>query len=415
MSTEQIIESESSAFMPTSSGAFMPTSSNAFMPTSTSELSSDFILNQKMSIGSCSIKNNRKINQDSVGELLSIDSLHSIGIVADGHGIYGHIASQTAIKAVIRFFEDKINNMPELLGPLMDDESCVQGRVQVFFDELFTLVHHEVRQAFLNMDDDYVVDPDDIFGIVRDSLNTYVCGGSTLTVTIVSTLIDGSRIVLCANVGDSDTIIVQNTEESALTFEHLTVDHSPDNHSEFERLKNLDPTIFPKKLSLEYEMKPGYILSKDEDIRIFNEDGSTKPVSSGAYHTTVRKDFSMYAKNNHDDINIAMTRAIGDFVIHKYGMTHLPSVKIHKVNTTQDFLIISASDGIWDCVIYEEYVEFVNQQLSSNLQMNASVHSKLADAESLANLLCTEAVKIGTSIFGKNGYDDTTILIIHCL
>ena len=362
-----------------------------------------------MRVGSYSIKNHRKFNQDYVSDLCSTDGLHVVSIVADGHGDYGHIASQSAVETIRSIFGANIDNMSAFLAPLIDDET----QAQVFFDGMFLQVHSNVRQSFLSLNSMFVVDSSDPHGVVRNRLNCMdaVSGGTTLTVTVVTTLADGSRKIFCANVGDSDAILIKmNTADQSVVkgqVDHLSVGHSPDNLLEYERIRDLDPSLYPNKLRLEYEFRPGYINSSGQLTAVFGPDGTANPVPDGIYYTTVRKDYATYARCNcRDPITIAMTRAIGDFAAHQYGMTWSPSVSIHTINPSDEYAIVSASDGVWDCTMYPDFADYFRHQFQIMSETDANTMS-------LSELLCTESVKKGTSLFGLSGYDDTTISVIH--
>lgn len=379
-----------------------------------------------MSVHSHSIGNNTKVNQDHFFNLKSDNGLHCVSIIADGHGIHGVIASHTTIDTIRDFFVPHINSLSDLIIPLLDD----QLMLQTFFNDIFSRAHSNVRQAFLDLNSSHILDLSDPYGIVLIPCgfqNMPVSGGTTLTITIVVTLIDGTKKVVCANVGDSESIFIKTNSVDQTSvkgmFEHLTVNHSPDNLSEFVRIRDLDSTLYPEKLSLEYELLPSHRYFSLQNLSVFNSEGIPNSVPNGAYHTTIRKDYAHYAKaksNTYNGFALAMTRAIGDFEGHKYGLTYILSVSIKTVDPSQEFIIITASDGLWDCVKYEEYTDLVRQELADFTSSVGSISSSSAEVssvdsfESLCQKLCTNSVKTAKSLFGLSGYDDTTISIIIC-
>ena len=123
-----------------------------------------------------------------------------------------------------------------------------------------------------------------------------------------------------------------------------------------------------------FMIKP--MFAKYECPFVFLPDGTknqqyvSNPWGFGLHPTNVRYEPAVYAVTPQsvvkDSTCIAMTRALGDFYAHQFGLTYLPSITIRKINgldcQTEDktqthmrseeekqvFTIILASDGIWD-------------------------------------------------------------------
>jgi serine/threonine protein phosphatase PrpC len=79
--------------------------------------------------------------------------------------------------------------------------------------------------------------------------------------------------------------------------------------------------------------------------------------SIGLHPTNVRYEPAVYAVTPRsvakDSTCIAMTRALGDFYAHQFGLTWVPSITTRRIAAGIDYSILLASDGIWDCWKYE--------------------------------------------------------------
>mmetsp|Transcript_17589 Transcript_17589/g.52589 ORF Transcript_17589/g.52589 Transcript_17589/m.52589 type:complete len:167 (+) Transcript_17589:623-1123(+) len=61
---------------------------------------------------------------------------------------------------------------------------------------------------------------------------------------------------------------------------------------------------------------------------------------------------------------IAMTRSLGDFYAHRFGVTHEPQVKVIELATLaargwQRYSVLLASDGVWDLWGFDEVSELL--------------------------------------------------------
>lgn len=127
--------------------------------------------------------------------------------------------------------------------------------------------------------------------------------GTTATVVVIS-----GKTLFLANVGDSRCILINNSETKILSYDHKCTDLK-----EVERIKNSGGMIF--------------------NNRVFGQ--------------------------------LALTRALGDHAIKKYGVVSTPFINKIELKESDKYIII-ASDGVWD-VITEEYIKelalkFVNTE-----------------------------------------------------
>lgn len=147
--------------------------------------------------------------------------------------------------------------------------------------------------------------------------------------------------IISANVGDSDALFLARKpgrlKENNKCM-HLSIDHSPDNADEFLRIQNLDNQRYPQKLMFIYDQ--ANMNRKFECPIVFLKDGTKDPKyvrnpwGNHLRPTNVRYDPAVYAVTPygiaHDITCIAMTRSLGDFYAHQFGITCEPSVTVNE-------------------------------------------------------------------------------------
>jgi serine/threonine protein phosphatase PrpC len=389
-----------------------------------------------------------KPNQDCVRVLKSDDLSHSAVILADGHGTYGHIASEVAVKTVCDHFLPVIDNLYEYFrsfaGATLDDEK----EIQQIFDDIFSRAHSAVRNTFLLQNGAYNVKETDPHGVVRINSQPRaiaVSGGTTLTVVLSIQMPDLTHKIICANVGDSEALMLKLDSSQISTslvgdVEILTQDHSPNNIREYHRIKDLDSDAYPRKLVAQFNKSSSYRKFIDVSmLEVFNSvTHEHNPIPPCAFQTTVRGDYSIYACMDDpdcDQIMLAMTRAIGDFAAQQYGLTYLPSVSVRTVepiSSKQHFMIIVASDGLWDCVKYDDFSKLVGSSyddyaaasvstsatssatssaVSSVFSASVAASAEMSES-SFSKTICSYGLQLGMHYFGSSR-DDITVGIIH--
>jgi len=115
----------------------------------------------------------------------------------------------------------------------------------------------------------------DSIGVVRTLDGTPVHGGSTCTISVTirpSKLTSMNSVtVITANVGDSTALLI-NTK--ARQFEFLTVDHGPENETEYHRIQSLPNDVYPVKLLFVYDKAS--VQRKYECPLVFNKQTNRK-------------------------------------------------------------------------------------------------------------------------------------------
>jgi serine/threonine protein phosphatase PrpC len=68
-----------------------------------------------------------------------------------------------------------------------------------------------------------------------------------------------------------------------------------------------------------------------------------------------------------DTLGLAMSRSLGDSVVHRFGVSAEPEVTEHQLTDADEFVII-ASDGIWDVVDNNQAVQVIQNFISKGSQ-----------------------------------------------
>ena len=101
-----------------------------------------------------------------------------------------------------------------------------------------------------------------------------------------------------------------------------------------------------------------------------------------------------------DSTCIAMTRALGDFYAHQFGLSAVPSIGVQTVPANGDYCILAGSDGIWDCWRYNDFADFVA----------VGVLNKRLSATDLSEEVLNESIKRAVANFGAKHYDDASFI-----
>lgn len=189
------------------------------------------------------------------------------------------------------------------------------------------LVHTQAREhtdyarvltsCFLEMDQD----------IREDAELTREQSGCTATAVLIS---KNQQKIVCANAGDSRTVLATRGVAKALSFDH----------------------------------KPNMI---GESSRILAAGG--------------------WVDMNRVNGNLALSRAIGDFTYKRNAslgpreqiVTALPDIIQHSINLDQDEFVILACDGIWDCLTSQECVDLVHYGINTCTMSLSDICSRIID------------------------------------
>jgi serine/threonine protein phosphatase PrpC len=74
---------------------------------------------------------------------------------------------------------------------------------------------------------------------------------------------------------------------------------------------------------------------------------------------------------------LAMSRALGDFDAHQFGVIHLAEVSVFKLSQTDEFVIL-ASDGVWEFISDQEAIDIVSKYGRSGVRAASEALAKAA-------------------------------------
>ena len=351
----------------------------------------------------------RQRNEDALLIFTSAHRAVRVVCVFDGHGERGFEAADAARTAAGHFLD--------LHSAGCEGWSEDHWRLQLV--QLFRDMHEAIRTRFLippadgapllslslsllpsDREDELFLDS---LRTVRDGTGQPVRGGTTASVVVE---VVASQTLITANVGDSGVLLFGPS--SSPTF--LSEDHGPDNPEEFRRIER-DFAHTPYRLRLVYTR---YGRPQEEWPSIFEPDGTLRTLDTlvraglrdGLACDTARNDLSSYAATPyleesrlHDKTCISVTRALGNFYAHEFGLTCEPSVGVH-ANLSTAAIVVAASDGVWDAWAYDDLSAWLHAPERAALS-----------AQHLAEALVEASVRRASALFGSNGVDDTTAVV----
>lgn len=361
-----------------------------------------------ISVAGAAHKGAKQYQEDAFVHMISATEKVTIAAVFDGHGgKNGMVASNTARDTLVAYFRQRSDEC----------ERWEEAEWRARLLELFDTLHESIRAALVGAPlsetggQPRVVDAK---GIVRTQSGDPVHGGTTGSVVVMVQRPDSSCLVVTANVGDSAALLFRRDGQPPLpadapnSYAFITVDHGPENPDEYARVQGV-PGL-EHRLQFVYDLTS--VVRKHSCPRVFLKNGQLdqkfveNPWGNGLHPTNVRYEPAVYAVTprevHRDTTCIAMTRALGDFYAHQFGLTHVPSVTSRVMPAGVDFTIVVASDGLWDCYKYHKLCEDVNARLN---------HSPLDRAveETVA-----EAIRIAIASFGQKHYDDCAVVLVRC-
>lgn len=270
----------------------------------------------------------------------------------DGHGEgNGFLASNTVGYVINDFF----NKYESVCASWTEDEWVRQ------LTQLFQLAHDTFRvQLYQSDSKNYYIDE---HGVVRWKLNN-VCikGGTTCTLMVNIKRPNGSSRIYCAQVGDSECIVIPVSKPKNIIV--MTVDHSPSSFSEWERVQK-DPK-FQHKMIAVYSV--GNRFCDCSSPQIFNLQGNLNQIPEDVDTKNYRLEKASYVVNPEsvpDRCSFAMTRAIGDFAAQQLGVTSSPVITCLDIPPGEECLVQVFTDGVGDGI--RNMVEFASCSVQSYL------------------------------------------------
>ena len=321
--------------------------------------------------------------------------------VFDGHGGYnGMLISAYCGNSLITSLDTNKDSC--LSWPI--DKWCS------YLQTLFPLMHDSSRELLVSSSPNRFIDGK---GVVRTVSGDPVHGGTTATIIVLLTGADGKRTVISANVGDSTAMLISSRLPNGYKF--LSKDHSPDEEEEWKRIKDLDEKIYPEKLLCVYDKSNVY--RKFQCPLVFDTSGVkvpiyvTDPWGNGLHPSNVRYEAAVYAVTSgnveRDTTCIAMTRSIGDFYAHQFGLSCEATITVDELDGGESF-IATGSDGIWDTWKWKEFATALTttfEQKSTGKVVDDSL------LEEVAETMVTSSYTMFAENFGAKHIDDLSLVV----
>lgn len=151
---------------------------------------------------------------------------------------------------------------------------------------------------------------------------------------------------------------------------------------------------------------------------VFLEDGTKDPKyvknpwGNHLRPTNVRYDPAVYAVSpygvSHDITCIAMTRSLGDFYAHQFGLSNVPSVTFEELDIwnaegeANEFIVTVGSDGIWDCWKWDDWSDYVNGVMTKCK----------SELKKVCESVLKHTIQRAKACFGEGSYDDASLVLV---
>eukprot|EP00607_Mallomonas_marina_P008747 CAMPEP_0182417246 /NCGR_PEP_ID=MMETSP1167-20130531/1678_1 /TAXON_ID=2988 /ORGANISM="Mallomonas Sp, Strain CCMP3275" /LENGTH=461 /DNA_ID=CAMNT_0024590659 /DNA_START=296 /DNA_END=1681 /DNA_ORIENTATION=- len=170
------------------------------------------------------------------------------------------------------------------------------------------------------------------FSLMQSDLNAsdidVRCSGATCVVVTMS----GNRLEV-SNCGDSRAVLGRRTGNGSYVPIQLTNDHKPDKPEERKRILSCGGHLGCRQVMV--------------------NQGPRGPVTVPVGPTRV------WYQYRGDTLGLAMSRSLGDSVVHRSGVSAEPEIIDHIIEPDCDDFVIIATDGIWDVVDNAQAVQMI--------------------------------------------------------
>ncbi|RYG68891.1 protein serine/threonine phosphatase 2C family protein [archaeon] len=153
------------------------------------------------------------------------------------------------------------------------------------------------------------------------------CSGATCVIACVS----NNRLTVY-NCGDSRAVLGRRSASGAIAAYPLSNDHKPDKPEERKRILGCG----------------GHLGCR----QVLVNQGNRGPVSMPVGPCRV------WYQHRGETLGLAMSRSLGDSIVHKVGVTAEPELTEHQIDDHDEFIIL-ATDGVWDVVDNNHAVQMV--------------------------------------------------------
>ena len=192
----------------------------------------------------------------------------------------------------------------------------VSKRCREVFLQFIKAANLDMRRAFNMMQND----------LLSAEFDTK-CSGATCTLVMY---INGK--LACSNCGDSRAVLGRKASNGTFIAIPLSNDHKPDKQEERKRILNCG----------------GHVGCR----QVLVSQGPRGPVTMPVGPCRV------WYQHKGDTLGLAMSRSLGDTIVHKCGVSAEPETLDHVLEVQDEFIII-ATDGVWDVIDNNQAIQIV--------------------------------------------------------
>ena len=192
----------------------------------------------------------------------------------------------------------------------------VSKRCREVFLQFIKAANLDMRRAFNMMQND----------MLSSEFDTK-CSGATCTLVMY---VNGK--LACSNCGDSRAVLGRRASNGSFIAIPLSNDHKPDKPEERKRILNCG----------------GHVGCR----QVLVSQGPRGPVTMPVGPCRV------WYQHKGDTLGLAMSRSLGDTIVHKCGVSAEPETLDHVLEAQDEFVII-ATDGVWDVIDNNQAIQIV--------------------------------------------------------
>ena len=171
------------------------------------------------------------------------------------------------------------------------------------------------------------------------------CSGATCVLAILS-----NYSLTLAHTGDSRAVLGKRTAVGGYSAVVLTQDHKPDRPDEKKRILSCGGHVGSRQVMI--DTLGGRVPSN---------------VTTGPCR--------VWYKNGTDTMGLAMSRSLGDGIVHTCGVSAEPEILQMTLDTTgKDEFLILATDGLWDVIDSTQAVRIVGSLILRTQQQHQQQH-----------------------------------------
>ena len=193
----------------------------------------------------------------------------------------------------------------------------VSRRCREMFPAIIRSNNFDIAQSFLQMQSD----------LNSCDIDTK-CSGATC---VLATITSGNKLSIY-NCGDSRAVLGRRTPNGSIAAHALSNDHKPDRPDERKRILGCG----------------GHLGCR----QVLVNQGGKGPVSMPVGPCRV------WYQHRGETLGLAMSRSLGDTIVHKCGVSAEPEVLEHLIDEHDEFFMM-ATDGVWDVVDNNHAVQMV--------------------------------------------------------